>query len=73
MTQTMTQTFRSFVQNFDVQVIRAEDDDDSDDDSDVQVIRAEFLHQMLCDAIEVKKVNKIRAWLERRMCVPLLG
>jgi hypothetical protein len=38
----------------------------------VQVIRAEFLQQMQCTVIEVNKVNKIRGWLQRRMCVPLL-
>jgi hypothetical protein len=38
----------------------------------VQVIRAELLQEMLRAGIEVKKVNKIRGWLERRMSVPLL-
>jgi hypothetical protein len=38
----------------------------------VQVVRAELLQEMLSAGIEVKKVNKIRGWLERRMSVPLL-
>ena len=38
----------------------------------VQVIRAEFLQEMLRAGIEVRKANKIRGWLERRMSVPLL-
>ena len=38
----------------------------------VQVIRAEFLQEMLRAGIEVHKTNKIRGWLERRMSVPLL-
>ena len=38
----------------------------------VQVIRAEFLQQLLCAGIEINKTNKMRAWLERHMGVPLL-
>jgi len=33
----------------------------------VQVIRAEFLQEMLCAGIELQKAIKIRGWLERRM------
>lgn len=38
----------------------------------VQVVRGEFLQQMLRAGIEIKKANKIRGWLERHMAVPLL-
>ena len=38
----------------------------------VQVIRAEFLQEMLRAGIELHKADKIRPWLERRMSVPLL-
>ena len=38
----------------------------------VQVIRAEFLLQLLRAGIEIQKANKVRAWLERHMGVPLL-
>jgi hypothetical protein len=38
----------------------------------VQVIRAEFLQEMLHAGIEVHTANKIRGLLERRMSVPLL-
>jgi len=38
----------------------------------VQVIRAEFLQELLRTGIEIQKANKVRAWLERHMGVPLL-
>ena len=38
----------------------------------VQVIRAEFLQEILCVGIEVHKDIKIRGCLERHMSVPLL-
>jgi hypothetical protein len=38
----------------------------------VQVIRVEFLQQLLREGIELAKVNKLCPWLERYMGVPLL-
>ena len=38
----------------------------------VQVIRAEFLQEMLRADIELHKTNKLRGWMERRMSVPLI-
>jgi len=39
----------------------------------VQVARAEMLQWLMAAGIEVKKVNKLRCWLEGRMGIPLLS
>ena len=39
----------------------------------VQIVRAEFVEELLVAGIEINKANRWRAWLENRMGIPLLS